>query len=82
MEPLLTFLEKLPSEPTKKVTAGQLNSMKLASLDVLANSGKVDSARIKTALLAMLNSCASNVCVVNIDNGFGGGYVASAVNRL
>jgi NCAIR mutase (PurE)-related protein len=33
------------------------------------------------ALLAMLNSCASNVCVVNIDNGFGGGYVASAINR-
>jgi NCAIR mutase (PurE)-related protein len=29
-----------------------------------------------------LNSCASNVCVVNIDNGFGGGYVASAINRL
>lgn len=35
-----------------------------------------------TALLAMLNSCASNVSVVNIDNGFGGGYVASAINRL
>jgi len=34
------------------------------------------------ALRAMLNSCASNVCVVNIDNGFGGGYVASAINRL
>ena len=34
------------------------------------------------ALLAMLNSCASNVSVVNIDNGFGGGYVASTVNRL
>ena len=34
------------------------------------------------ALLAMLNSCASNVCVVNIDNGFGGGYVASTMNRL
>ena len=33
------------------------------------------------ALLAMLNSCASNVCVVNIDNGFGGGYVASTMNR-
>jgi NCAIR mutase (PurE)-related protein len=33
------------------------------------------------ALLAMLNSCASNVSVVNIDNGFGGGYVASAINR-
>ncbi len=34
------------------------------------------------ALLGMLNSCASNVSVVNIDNGFGAGYVASLVNRL
>ncbi len=34
-----------------------------------------------TALLAMLNSCASNVTVVNIDNGFGAGYVASLINR-
>jgi len=34
------------------------------------------------ALLAMLNSCASNVTVVNIDNGFGAGYVASVINRL
>ncbi len=35
-----------------------------------------------TALLGMLNSCASSVCVVNIDNGFGAGYVASLINRL
>ncbi len=34
------------------------------------------------ALLGMLNSCASNVAVVNIDNGFGAGYVASIINRL
>ncbi|HSB16822.1 MAG TPA: nickel pincer cofactor biosynthesis protein LarB [Bryobacteraceae bacterium] len=34
------------------------------------------------ALLAMLNSCASNVTVVNIDNGFGAGYVASLINRV
>jgi NCAIR mutase (PurE)-related protein len=34
------------------------------------------------SLLGMLNSCASNVTVVNIDNGFGGGYVASLINRL
>jgi NCAIR mutase (PurE)-related protein len=34
------------------------------------------------ALLGMLNSCASNVSVVNIDNGFGAGYVASMINRL
>ncbi|MBI3404344.1 MAG: nickel pincer cofactor biosynthesis protein LarB [Acidobacteria bacterium] len=34
-----------------------------------------------TALLGMLNSCASNVSVVNIDNGFGAGCVASVINR-
>ena len=35
-----------------------------------------------TALLAMLNSCASGVAVVNIDNGFGAGYMASLMNRI
>ena len=35
-----------------------------------------------TALLAMMNSCASNVSVVNIDNGFGAACVASVINRL
>ncbi|MFZ0808320.1 MAG: nickel pincer cofactor biosynthesis protein LarB [Candidatus Sulfotelmatobacter sp.] len=34
------------------------------------------------ALLGMLNSCSSNVSVVNIDNGFGAGYVASLINTL
>jgi NCAIR mutase (PurE)-related protein len=34
------------------------------------------------ALLGMLNSCASNVTVVNIDNGFGAGYVSSLINQL
>jgi len=34
------------------------------------------------ALLGMMNSCASNVSVVNIDNGFGAGYIASIINRL
>ena len=34
-----------------------------------------------TALFAMLNSCSSNVAVVNIDNGFGAGYVAAMINR-
>ena len=33
-------------------------------------------------LLTMLNSCASNVAVVNIDNGFGAGYLAAIINRL
>jgi NCAIR mutase (PurE)-related protein len=35
-----------------------------------------------TALFAMLNSCSSNVAVVNIDNGFGAGYIASTINRI
>ena len=35
-----------------------------------------------TALLSMLNSCSSNVAVVNIDNGFGAGCMASMINRL
>jgi len=35
-----------------------------------------------SALLGMLNSCASGVSVVNIDNGFGAGYMASMINRL
>jgi pyridinium-3,5-biscarboxylic acid mononucleotide synthase len=34
------------------------------------------------ALLGMLNSCATGVCVVNIDNGFGAGYLAASINRL
>jgi pyridinium-3,5-biscarboxylic acid mononucleotide synthase len=34
------------------------------------------------ALLAMLNSCASGVTVVNIDNGFGAGFAASLINRV
>ena len=34
------------------------------------------------ALLTMLNSCASGVAAVNIDNGFGAGYMAAIINRL
>jgi NCAIR mutase (PurE)-related protein len=34
-----------------------------------------------TALFAMLNACSSNVAVVNIDNGFGAGYMASIINK-
>ena len=34
------------------------------------------------ALLAMLNSCAAGVSVVNIDNGFGAGFLASRINRM
>ena len=35
-----------------------------------------------SALLSMLNSCASGVSVVNIDNGFGAGYMANMINHV
>ena len=35
-----------------------------------------------SALLSMLNSCASGVSVVNIDNGFGAGFLASRINHI
>jgi len=35
-----------------------------------------------SALLSMLNSCANGVSVVNIDNGFGAGYIASLINKM
>ena len=35
-----------------------------------------------SALLTMLNSCASGIGVVNIDNGFGAGYLASMINHM
>lgn len=35
-----------------------------------------------TALLSMLNSCANGISVVNIDNGYGAGYIATQINRI
>lgn len=35
-----------------------------------------------TPLLAMLSSCANSISVVNIDNGYGAGYIATQINRL
>ena len=35
-----------------------------------------------SALLTMINSCAEGVAVVNIDNGFGAGYMSAQINRL
>ena len=37
---------------------------------------------LTAALLSMLNSCASGVSVVNIDNGFGAGFLASRINQM
>jgi NCAIR mutase (PurE)-related protein len=57
----------------------------LVSVPVIAvptNTGYGASFGGLAALLGMLNSCASNVTVVNIDNGFGAACVASCINRL
>src|ERR1051325_734191 len=56
LEPLVQFLDDLPAEPTKTITQGQLNAMKLAALDVLATAGKIESDRVKKTLLAMLKT--------------------------
>jgi NCAIR mutase (PurE)-related protein len=57
----------------------------LASCPVIAVPTSVGyGANLKgvAPLLTMLNSCASNVSVVNINNGFGAGYIASMINRM
>jgi pyridinium-3,5-biscarboxylic acid mononucleotide synthase len=61
------------------VVAGMVAAPVLA---VPTSTGYGSSFGGMTALLAMLNSCASNVSVVNIDNGFGAGCVASVINHL
>ncbi|MEE0351872.1 MAG: 1-(5-phosphoribosyl)-5-amino-4-imidazole-carboxylate carboxylase, partial [Treponema sp.] len=35
-----------------------------------------------SSLLSMINSCANGISVVNIDNGYGAGYIATQINRL
>ena len=57
----------------------------LASAPVIAvptSVGYGASCQGIAALLAMLNSCASGVAVVNIDNGFGAGFMASRINHM
>lgn len=61
------------------VVAGMVSAPVIA---VPTSTGYGSSFGGLTAMLAMLNSCASNVSVVNIDNGFGAGCVASVINRM
>ena len=56
MEPIVKFLDELPAAPTKEINEGQLNSMKLAALDVLAAAGKIEGDKLKKTLLAMLKT--------------------------
>jgi len=61
------------------VVAGLVNAPVIA---VPTSIGYGASFRGLAPLLAMLNSCAAGVGVVNIDNGFGGGYLAASINRI
>lgn len=61
------------------VLAGQIDKPVIAvptSIGYGANFGGL------SALLTMINSCAAGISVVNIDNGFGGGYIAAQINKL
>jgi len=60
------------------VVGGLVNRPVIA---VPSSIGYGASFRGVAALLAMLNSCAAGVAVVNIDNGFGAGYIASLINQ-
>lgn len=86
---LLRYREKIESAEVLIVVAGMEGALPsvvagMVSRPVVAvptSVGYGTSLGGLTALFAMLNSCSSNVAVVNIDNGFGAGYFASAVNR-
>ncbi len=61
------------------VVAGMVNAPVIA---VPTSVGYGANFKGMTALLGMLNSCCPNVAVVNIDNGFGAGYMASTINKM
>lgn len=61
---------------------GELNLVSCSVIAIPTSVGYGTSFEGLTALLAMLNSCASGVSAVNIDNGFGAAYQASLINHL
>ncbi len=83
------LLERLPHLEVLIVAAGMEGALPsvvggLSDRPVIAlptSNGYGTGEGGKAALMAMLNSCAAGVTVVNIDNGFGAGYAASLINR-
>ena len=86
---LLAYREQLQKARVIVVVAGMEGALAsvvggLVDIPVVAvptSVGYGASFQGVAALLAMLNSCASGVVVVNIDNGFGAGYAAALINR-
>ncbi len=87
---LLSRIERIESARVAICCAGMEGALPsalggLVSIPVIAvptSVGYGASFNGLSALLGMLNSCASNVSVVNIDNGFGAAYVATLINRI
>jgi len=87
---LLSHMDEIMSARVIVVIAGMEGALAsvvggLVSVPVIAvptSVGYGASFHGVSALLSMLNSCASGVSVVNIDNGFGAGYQASMINHL
>ena len=87
---LLSHLEDIMSASVIVAIAGMEGALAsviggLADCPVIAvptSVGYGASFQGLSALLSMLNSCASGVSVVNIDNGFGAGYLASMINHM
>jgi pyridinium-3,5-biscarboxylic acid mononucleotide synthase len=87
---LLNKIDRLQSARVLVVVAGMDGALPsvvggLVSVPVIAvptSVGYGASFHGLAALLTMLNSCATGVCVVNIDNGFGAGVLASRINQL
>ena len=71
---------KFPLNPTRKKYRKKASSA--LSYFIIHSVGYGASFKGLAALLGMLNSCASGVTVVNIDNGFGAGVAASKINRI
>jgi len=87
---LLNRLEQLQSARVVVAVAGMEGALPsvvggLISAPVIAvptSVGYGASFQGLAALLTMLNRCATGISVVNIDNGFGAGYLAALINRL
>ncbi len=87
---LLSHVEDLQSANCIIAVAGMEGALPsvlggLVSVPVIAvptSVGYGASFQGVSALLTMINSCANGISVVNIDNGFGAGYIASQINRL
>ena len=86
---MFSFLEQIKEANVIIVVAGMDGALPsvvagLSAVPVIAvptSVGYGASFNGVTALLSMLNSCASGLAVVNIDNGFGAGYLANMINK-